>query len=73
MSGSRDNLKILIVPVSLAMAPSMYMAAQPLMANMAGNNRYIKSIEMLPMDQLVGASISEISPNKEPSVMDKYR
>ena len=60
-------------PVPLAVAPTMALAAQPAMANMAGNNRYMKAIEMLPMDQSVGASISEISPNKEPSAMDQYQ
>ena len=65
-----ENLVRPAVPVPLAMAPSMAMAGQPAMATGSGNNRYMQSIEMLPMDQ--SARISEISTNKEPSVMDKY-
>ena len=58
------------------MAPPMAMAGQPAMSAGSGNNRFMPSIEMLPttgvnMDQ--SARISEITPNREPSIMDKYR
>ena len=71
-----ENLVRPAVPVPLAMAPSMAMAGQPAMATGSGNNRFMPSIEMLPttgvnMDQ--SARISEITPNREPSIMDKYR
>ena len=47
-----ENLVRPAVPVPLAMAPSMALAGQPAMA---GNNRYMQSIEMLPMDRQLGS------------------